>query len=133
MGFYLPSNKFSFRRSYVYEIAIARYGDTVTHVNGRFTIHAVPPDPTVLIIQTYPNFWNWNSNGYTLDHIVTECFALAGGVGPEIPINFTLQYGQHPTKHRAVLEFLWYTGSPDFEYFPLPVQPPHWWMPPPLP
>lgn len=131
-GFY-PSAKFTFPRSYVYEIAIARYGDTVTHSAGRFTIHAVPPDPTVLIVQTYPNFWQWNSNHYTLDHIVTECYALIGGVGAQVPVNFTLTYGQHPVRHRAVLEFQWYFLAPDFEYFPLPSQPLNYWMPQPLP
>jgi len=131
-GTFLPYGGFRFPRSYIYELDIARYGDTITHSAGRFTIHAVPPDPTVAIIQFDNDWWFWNSNYRTLDHIVTEFFALPGGVGPEVPLPFTLGWRVRPGSVRSSLFFNWYVGDRDEQIFQLPPQPPGYWLPPPF-
>lgn len=131
-GTFLPYGGFRFPRSYIYQIDIARYGDTITHSAGRFVIHAVPPDLTTLTFQ-FDNAWYlWNSNYRTLDHIITECFAKIGGVGAEIPVNFTLGYWNNPTGKRPGLFVNWFTGSRDGEIFNLPAQPLNYWLPRPL-
>jgi len=132
-GSFIPGGQYNFPRSYIYDLHIARYGDTLTHVNELFTIHAVPPDPTIAIIQFLPAFWTWNSNVYSLDHLVINFYALVGGVGPAIPLNYLLTWNNNPTYGRASLFFYWSSGAPDFEVFTLDQQPPTYWLPPPMP
>lgn len=132
-GIFVPNAHFAFPRSYIYQLDIARYGDTLTHLAGRFTIHAVPPDPTVAIIQFDNDWWLWNSNARTLDHVVTEFYALVGGVPPQIPLNFTLGYRIQPATGKPSLFFNWFTGPRDEQVFDLPPQPLNYWLPPPLP
>ena len=132
-GTFLPQGQFYFVRSYVYELKIARYGDGLTRSAFRFTIHATPPDPTFAVVQ-FDNTWAvWNSNGRSLDHIVTEFWYKAGGVGPEIPLAYTLSYVQNPDTGHPCVQFEWFAGPPDFETFSLPAQPSNYWLPAPLP
>jgi len=131
-GTFLPQAKFWVLRSYIYELDIARYGDTITHSAFRFTIHAVPPDPTFAVIQ-FDNSWAlWNSNSRSLDRIVTEFWYKAGGVGAETPLDFTLGYRVRPTSKLPSLFFNWSSGPRDEQVFPLPPQPLNYWLPPPL-
>ena len=131
-GTFAPQAKFAFPRSYIYELDIARYGNTLTQTSGRFTIHAPPPDPTFAVIQFDDNWFTWNSNARTLDHIVTEFWYKAGGVGPETPLNFTLGYRVRPTSKRPSLYFNWFSGTRDEQIFTLSTQPSNYWLPNPL-
>jgi len=132
-GTFLPSARFAFPRSYVYEIAIARYGDTLTQAGMTFTIHAPPPDPTVLIIVFDSRLGVWTSNRLTLDFCVKECYVLAGGVPPQIPLNYSLSYGLNPLTDHPALLFEWFLGTPDFQTVKLVQQNPNYWLPKPLP
>lgn len=133
-GTYDPQAKFWMPRSYVNGLYFATYaGNTVSRVAARFTVHAVPPDPTIAVMQIDNNFWLWNSNKRSLDYIVTEWWYKAGGVGPELPLDFTLSYINDPPHHATALKFEWTPLSPTFVYFPLPPQPLNYWLPPPLP
>jgi hypothetical protein len=132
VGTFLPSARFAFPRSYVYEIVIARYGDTITQAGMTFTIHAVPPDPTVAVIVFNSRLGVWTSNRLTLDFCVNEFYALPGGVGPAIPLNYTLSYTQSPTDGRPCLQFEWYITAPDFQRFKLTSPGSPYWLPPPL-
>jgi hypothetical protein len=131
-GTFLPSAKFYTPRSYIYQLDIALYGDTITHVAGRFTIHAVPPDPTIAVIQFDSSWYLWNSNKRSLDHIVTEFWYKAGGIGPEIPLPFTLGYWVNTTTRVPGLFFNWSSGPRLERIFDLPAQPLNYWLPPPL-
>lgn len=131
-GTYSPSAGFAFPRSYIYEIVIARYGDTISQLGMTFTIHAPPPDPTVAIVVFDSLFGIWSSNGRTLSYCVKEFYALVGGVGPQIPLNFSLSYGKSPFTQRPALLFEWYVGIPDWQRFSLVPQPLDYWLPRPL-
>jgi hypothetical protein len=133
-GTFNPQAKFWMTRSKVYGINFATYaGNTVTFAGFSFTVHAVPPDPTFLHCAIAPEFYIWNSNSYSLDYVVTEFWYKAGGVGPEIPLPFSLGYFQDPLRHSSSLYIQWSGTTPTFNYFPLPSQPPNYWMPKPLP
>jgi len=133
VGTFIPSAKFTSPRSYIYDFVIARYGDTITHSTIIFTIHAMPPDPTYAEIRLRQDWYDWSSKSYPLSYIVTDFFYRAGGVGPNIPLNFTLQPGISPLTMRPALFFTWFTGPPDWEDFRLPAQGADYWLPPPLP
>lgn len=131
-GTFLPSARFAFPRSYVYEIVIARYGDTITQAGMTFTIHAPPPDPTVAIIVFNSRLGVWSSNRLTLDFCVEEFYALAGGVPPQIPLNYTLKFAISPLTNRTCLTFEWFTGLPDWQRFALTSPGSPYWLPPPF-
>ena len=132
-GSFFPSARFAFPRSYVYEIVIARYGDTITQSGMTFTIHAVPPDPTVAIVVFNPRLGVWTSNRLTLDFCVSEFYALINGNPPQVPLNYTLSYTLSPLTGHGCLQFEWYIGTPDFQGFSLTKPGSPYWLPPPLP
>jgi hypothetical protein len=131
-GTFIPQAKWWSPRSYLYQLDIARYGTTITQVDARFTIHAVPPDPTFAVIQFDNNWYSWNSNVRSLDYIVTEFWAKPGGVGAEVPLDFTLGFRIQPSTKRPSLFFNWFTGARLEQIFDLPAQPPGYWRPGPL-
>jgi len=133
VGTFLPSARFAFPRSYVYEIVIARYGDTITQAGMTFTIHAPPPDLTVAIIKFNSRLGVWTSNRLTLDFCVDEFYALVGGGGSPIPLNYVLKYELSPLTQRPALVFEWYVGTPDYQRFNLTQPGSPYWLPPPLP
>jgi hypothetical protein len=85
------------------------------------------------VIVFNPKLWLWNSNVYTLDFIITESWYKAGGVGAETPLPFSLSYVPCPPSKRPSLEYAFFGLIGDPETFTLPVQPPNWYSPPPLP
>jgi len=130
---YSPSGRFAFPRSYVYGIAIGRYGDTITQVANEFTIHAVPPDPSFAVLRLDPRFWLWSSNRWTLDHVITDWYVDIGGIPPHVPLTGTLSWQTNHLLHRAMLRFDWYITDPDYEFFSFYSQPLNYWLPKPLP
>jgi len=133
VGTFTPAGRFTFPRSYVYDLVFYRQGDTLTRSLGRITIHAVPPDPTFAVVQFRNNFYFWNSNRWQLPYIVSESWYKLGGVGPEIPLNFTLDYAIDPVTLRPSIYYSFNGGKTDPETFTLPDQPSSYWLPPPLP
>lgn len=131
-GTFIPAAKFRFPRSYIYQIDIARYGDTITQIANRFEIHAPAPDLTVAVIIIDPAWFLWNSNYRTLDYVVTDFFALVNGVPPQVPLNYTLGWWENPVTHVPGLFFNWYSGFRDPQIFTLPRQPLNYWLPYPL-
>lgn len=128
----LPSAKFATPRSYIYELCIARYGDSINQAANVWTIHAVPPDSTFVKLIMRPNYYLWSSNRGTLDFVFDEAYVDIGGVPPHVPFSFTLSYGESPLTQRPALILDWFSGSPDYQAFPLPPQPPNYWLPKPL-
>lgn len=133
-GTFYPGARFAFPRSYIYQLDIAGYGDLVTQVGNIFTIHdTVGGTATVAIIKIDNRFVPWSSNGWTLDFIVTDFYALINGNPPEVPLNFALGYAKSSLNQRPCLRFEWFTGAPLYQTFPLAGQPLNYWLPLPLP
>jgi hypothetical protein len=132
-GTFNPAPYFECPRSYIYQFSVAWYGDVITHSYNTFTIHAVPPDLTTATIIVDENWYLWNTNSRSLDHIVKEFYYQIGGVGIHYPLDYYLTYAVHPTTGRLGL----FTGGSsllaDFYTFDLPGQPRGYWLPPPLP
>jgi hypothetical protein len=132
-GTFSPAGRFTFPRSYVYDLVIYRQGTTVTRALGAFTIHAVPPDPTFAYVQVRNNFYFWNSNRLQLPYIVSESWYKIGGVGAEIPLPFELDYAIDPITLRPTIYYTFFGGKTDPQTFTLPEQPSSYWLPPILP
>ncbi len=132
-GTFSPTAKFAFPRSYVYRLLIARHGLTLAQTGSTWLFINPPPEPTVGVLVIDPAFWAWNSNGRSLDHIVTDFYYVVPPDPTQHPLNFSLAYGSDPVKNQPALFFDWFSGAPDFQTFTLPAQPSNYWLPKPLP
>jgi len=133
-GTYSPQPRFVFTKSYVTDVYFATYtGETFVRSGDTFTVYAVPPDPTFLFMRLYDGFFTWNSNQYTLDFVVQEAWYKLGGVGGEIPINFSVKWSAVNPSHGCALLIDWAPLTPVYHRVPMPAAPPNWWMPKPLP
>src|SRR5689334_409475 len=129
----LPSPKFSLVRSYLYDIDIALYGDGFSGTGSVRFIHAVPPDPTFITIIFDNDWYVWNSNGRTLDNILTDFYVQTPPSTVKTPLPVTLGYWYNPATKRPGLFLNWYTGARTPVIIPLPSQPFGYWAPRPLP
>jgi hypothetical protein len=69
---YVPSGRFSFRRSYIAGIRFRCNVDNVpSFTDGLFTITSVSSPSVIQYVELNPNFVDWSSNGWTLDHVIT--------------------------------------------------------------
>jgi hypothetical protein len=131
-GTFIPHAKFAVPRSYVYLIDIPSYGYTFSSTGPTWFLHAPFPDLTFATMVVDNDFWVWNSNGRTLDHILTELWYKLNGVGAEIPLDYTLGYRVNAL-HKLPSLYLDWAGIARLEhYFPTPPQPPSYWLPKPL-
>jgi len=131
-GTFFPAGKFTQPRSYIVDFVFFRQGGTITHLAGRFTLHAPPPNPTFAVIQLRNNFYLWNSNRWQLPYIVSESWYKLNGVGPEIAMPFSLSWQMDPVTLRSTIYYAYFGTSTDPETFTLPTQPLNYWLPPPL-
>lgn len=132
-GVYRGSNKggrFAFPRSYIKGILVSDQAPNIVRV-GNF-IHTII-DASVgygIWYEVYGNFWDWNSNRYTLDFPVIDCW---------------WEYGFNGIHHPQAYATNWtYFGSPPLPYFeianpfiqtdhvvlPLESAPEDYWIPP---
>jgi hypothetical protein len=132
-GTFSPSGAFSLPRSYLYNFDIARYGDAISSAGPTWFIHAPLPDPTFAVIIADNDWFVWNSNGRTLDHILTDFYYEVPPSTVKHPLDYKLTYSLSPITHNPALVFEWFTGTPDFQSFLLPSQAFGYWLPRPLP
>lgn len=123
---------FTFPRSYVYDLVIARYGTTITVAANHFTVHAAPPNPTTAHLVINPDWLPWSSKSWPMKSLVLEWYALVNNLPPQTPIDGTLNYLIDPITLRPSVYFDWFGGFPDYETFPLEKQPQDYWLPSPL-
>ena len=132
-GSYAPSVAFHFPRSYVYDVDIALYGDTLTGSGGVFRIHAVPPNPAYILIEFRPDWFIWNSKMYQLGDVIQKFSVIIPPSPAETPLAFTLGYWLNPATTRPGLYINWLSGPRTPEIIALPHQPSSYWSPRPLP
>lgn len=89
---FIPNARFAFPRSYVDQIRIDNLYTPFTHVRGFYTstISAFPGNHAYLMIRD--KFWDWSSNNFTLDYIVTQAYSVNDATLVEAPTNITVRY-----------------------------------------
>lgn len=133
LGSYAPGAGFSFPRSFIYQVDIGLYGNTLTHAANVFTIHAPPPNPTVATIVFWPDWYQWSSNTYQLNQIVTDFYYQVPPSPTLTPLPFLLGYWLNPTTKKTGLYFNWFSGARLPVIANLPEQPFDYWLPRQLP
>jgi len=93
MVYPIQSPRFEVTRAYVSEFWLALYS-TVTYVqtdNVFYMTSPVYPDYQGWIVMN-PNFWQWSSNHYTLDHMVQYAYKKDTPSSPEESIGIRILY-----------------------------------------
>jgi len=132
LGNYLPIPSFTAPRSYLYDVDIALYGDTITQTGNVFLIHATPPDPTFITLEFWDLWWTWNSKSYQLSEIVKNFYYQTPPSPTLTALPFDLGYWYNPTTRRPGLFLNWYVGLRLPRIAPLPPSPSNYWLPRPL-
>jgi len=131
-GTFLPSPGFHFPRSYVYLLDFPTYGYHYTHGGPTWELNAPPPDLTFVRITANPLWYPWVSSYFPLSSILTELYYKLNGVGPNIPLDYTLGYRIEPTTGKPSLYLDWAGIARLPVLFPLPPQPSSYWLPKPF-
>lgn len=73
-GFFSPSAKFAAPRAYWAAIKLGWVANSFDQNENVLIGGGSFIPPTRWVLHVNPKFWDWNSNGYTLDHIVCESY-----------------------------------------------------------
>jgi len=129
-GVFTPRGQFAFPRSYVRGIVFNIAGYTVTDHGNHYSWNEIGGSVEFFIFLDL-RFRAWNSNRWTLDHVVTEFYHTLTPGGTQFPDDFSLFPFYHPTTHQPFLQFRF--GTVDFGalvYFDFPAASPFYWFPP---
>lgn len=128
-----PSNKFTLPRSYIYGIGFPTRIFPMVQTGPHFIFNeALHPEITYHIIFRL-NTWLWTSNSYSLDYWLTDAYGFIAPDPTPIPAPTWITYVPHTSTHPAFLKMDFYITTSDYTFVNVPVQPPHWWLPKPLP
>ena len=125
-----PSDQFSFRRSFIANIAFPhRLGSPL--VGGPdFVFQETLFPANIYHITVAHNFWTWTSNMFTLDHIISDAWATITPSPTVIPLNVRVTFvptspslGNHLLIDVVIVEGVYNSAS-----IPLQAQP--YWYPP---
>ena len=130
VGTYFPNGQFSVQRSYAY--AVAFDGLFLPLVNpGPDFVFTPAADPTQhFFISFLPQFWEWSSNSYTLDHIIVASYFTAPPTFTPTPYNFRLRWLPGTATTPPAVEFFPTGSDTPPAFYALPDQPPGYWLPP---
>jgi hypothetical protein len=132
LGTYLPSAAFTIPRSYVYDVDIALYGDTLSGTGSVRFINATPPDPTFITIEFWNDWYLWTSKSYQIGEVLKNFYYETPPSIVRHDLPFTLGYWLNPATKRSGLYLNWFTGPRLPQIISLPSQPPDYWTPRPL-
>jgi len=132
LGTYYPSAGFTAPRSYINEVDVALYGTSLQHTSSVWFIHAVPPDPTTIVVEWNPYWYAWNSKSYQLSELLLNFYYIVPPSPTETALPFTLGYWSNPTTLRTGLYLNWFTGSRLPVIAPVPPVNQPYWLPRPL-
>lgn len=94
---------------------------------------APPPNPARFVVQFDNNWWLWNSNKRTLDHVVKESWYKPTPSDPETPMDFIFSYNKNVLADGQNVYFYPFGLGGDPVVFDLPKAPLSYWLPPDLP
>lgn len=130
IGTYSPAPKYWFPRSYIYEVFNCDAGFSLTQDVNKFALSFAPVFPSVYHWTFDLDWWLWNSNVRSIDHIITECYYVDTPSTVQTPLNFTLHWGRFAPSFRAALKFAPNGNFTNPVAAILPTYPPHYWARP---
>lgn len=115
-----PLGQFSFPRAYATRVVFGfGAGAIITHTDGDFFV-TDGTNPIVHVVARFKNnFWDYSSNGYSLDWILDDWWLLLDPSPTPIPLNLTIDFQYNETDFVWEI-FLWISGWTTRYEFDLP-------------
>lgn len=129
IGTFYPQGGFTFPRSYVSRFAFPSYWTLESHAGNQFVFNDFPVYNDRIFVNLYQNFWAWNSNAYSLDHIVVDCYYHALPSTVDLPTPFSLTWVAGTTSTNATIVLLSPFFGSSLQFFALPAAPGNYWLP----
>lgn len=120
--------RFTLHRPYLAGVVCSWvHGSVTTLVDTTWTIEGVYTGITTDQVMTFkPEFFNWNSNRYTIDWVLSDYYYVNHPGGPLATLPLNPQIHFRPGSRRLYLS-LDSLGFPDLYYLDLPPAPDGWW------
>lgn len=129
---YVPSGRFNFPRSYIYDIRVY-VQHTVSHAyfaDNIITVDYTPVPAFLATIKLRRNVYDWSSNCYTLDYLIEENWYVISAGGTEFVLPLQVGYASAVQSIRPAVNIVLDLGV-DIYTQTLPSQPSSYWLPPP--
>lgn len=128
-GYFLPQGQFSVQRSFITAVAFDGIFPYQVGTPPNFIFNPVTEPMNYYYINFLPEFWEWSSNSYTLDHLVIVAYKVALPDPTPIPYDYRLNYKPATATTPACVHLLphFYTSSP--VYYDMPARDQPYWLP----
>lgn len=128
-GSYLPQAKFAFPRSYVRGFCV-RVNAPVTFTTNKAIFFDAGAPTRRFTVETDMRFYNWSSNRYTLDFVITESYYQNLPNLTKIAVLYTVSWLISPLNRSVYVEYLPFGLAfiPRY-YTDYPPAPPGYWKP----
>lgn len=125
-----PSQKFAFPRAYIHRVG-TRANTSIPLWTGRRLDLYDPPTGTIAWTLIFKeDFWNWNSNRWTLDWVLEASFNTYGTPPTDHALDMFVWYVVDPLTGQGTIEISPFFGQPYLFAHDLPPAPPGYWFPP---
>lgn len=132
-GTFVPGGRFAFPRSYINDFYVCRNGDTIAQTGAKFVVtDTFNPNLTATFVMLLQMFV-WNTNTYTMDHVIVESYYQNTIGGDKFPLPYNLNYSIDPANGRSRLILGWSGFMTDPQKMSFPPQQADYWLPVPLP
>jgi len=130
VGSFFPSAGFTAPRSYFQGVTIQQTIWITSRVDNVITMVNPLVFWDTLVVVLNQKFYEWNSNSYTLDHMICECYFHNLLTDAKTPEAYFLYYGQQvgKTYYRLIFHPSGFDTVSGLE-FDLPAGDPTYWLP----
>lgn len=128
-GNYSPQAKFAFPRSYVHGLCVRVDAPTTFTLNKAIFFDGGVPTRR-FTIETDTRFYNWSSDRWTLDFVITESYYQNLPNLTKFAVPFRVTWLRSPLDKRMYVEYLPYSLNFIARYYSAyPPAPPGYWRP----
>jgi hypothetical protein len=127
---FYPSGRFAFPRSFITDFVLFKNFTNLVQHDNIFDLDLLPASPAIFRVTVDPDFWFWNSNARTLDHIIIESWYKPTGAGAEVPMDYFLSWNRYPAGTPSTLFYYPSSSGIDPVRFTIPSSPGSYWAPP---
>lgn len=128
----VPSPRFAFTRSYISQLGFYGSSNDIDQSGDQFTVWLNRTIGYGIVYVLYPNILPWNSNHYTLDHVVYDCWWIYNFDGVHHPQFYSINWWWRGTPELQTISIVEYAGGAMEKFYTLGNPPSTYWLPEPL-
>ncbi len=131
VGTYAPFPKFRFIRSYIKGVVVRIDTPVFNYSDGLIEFRDGTNVNRWYRMQMRSGCWQWNSNAYSLDFVITESYFVTNPSPTQTAMPFRLEWYTSPVDKAPYLLITPYSlAFTNYRYVTLPPAPSGYWLPP---